>query len=194
MTLSVIIPAYNALDKVLRCLNSLQAGAHENNKYIVQDDASPNVLFPACVPLCAAITYRNEYNRGFPGNCNEGAKHAQADVLFFVNQDVYAVPQFSRGWDTALLNVFDDPQVGVVGARLLFPNGTIQSVGGLFDGKGHPFHRCLGYSNLAYPGVALPKEVRWTTGAAFAVRRSLWEQIGGFDTAYGRGYFEDVDF
>jgi GT2 family glycosyltransferase len=42
--------------------------------------------------------------------------------------------------------------------------------------------------------AATPCEIGWTTGAALAVRRSLWSQLEGFDPAYGRGYYEDVDF
>lgn len=132
-------------------------------------------------------------NGGFAVNCNAGAVRATGDVLFFVNQDVYAVQEWSQSWDAAILEPFNDPKVGIVGARLLTPIGTIQSAGGVFDTAAQPVHRCLGYSNPHHPEVATPREVEWVTGAALAIRRDLWIQLGGFDTIYERGYFEDVD-
>lgn len=165
--------------------------------YIVQDDASPNVFYPALVPPAVAVTFRNEQNLGFAGNCNAGGRNVlnnvQPDVLLFLNQDVYAVPELSQGWDTALLSAFDDPAVGIVGARLLFPDGKVQNAGGTFDQFAQPVHRCLGWSNLDYHEIATPREVEWTTGAALAVRASVWAELGGFDEGYARGYFEDVD-
>lgn len=198
MKLSVIIPAYDDLKGVLNCLNSLQALAappnpHYSVEYLVQDDCSPNIFFPAVIPMAIASTERNEHNLGFAGNVNSGAARATGDVLFIVNQDVFGVPGWSEAWDTAILNAFADPQVGIVGPRLLFGNGSIQSAGGLIDAGLAPFHRCLGYSNPHTPEVSQPRELSWATGAALAVRRKVWEQLGGFDTGY-RMYFEDVNF
>lgn len=193
MRFSILIPAYNHLDKVMICLNSLQALATTPHEYIVQDDCSPAVNFVACVPQCVASTRRNMYNLGFPANVNAAADRANGDILFIVNQDVYGVPEFSLGWDVALLDAFDNPEIGAVGARLLFPDGTLQSAGGAFDAKCQPYHRCIGYSNLRYPEINTPQDVAWVTGAALAVRRDLWQRVGGFDVIYGRGYFEDVE-
>lgn len=194
MNISVIIPAYDDLNGVMMCLNSLQAmQATPDVEYIVTDDASPTVFFPAVVSPRMAQCKRNTANLGFAGNCNMGARYATGDVLFFVNQDVYGIYGWSDGWDAHLVAAFEREQVGIVGARLLFPDGKVQNAGGQFDGAGQPFHRCLGYSQVHHPEVATAQRVSWTTGAALAIRRTLWEQLGGFDPIYGRGYFEDVD-
>lgn len=196
MKISVIIPAFDNLPAVLTCLNSLRALAADpaNIEWLVQDDASPNVLLPALIPPEVASVERNESNLGFAPNCNRAAKRATGDVLFFVNQDVYGVPQVSRGWDAALRAAFEgDPQIGVVGARLLFPNGTVQSAGGGIDGACQPYHPCLGWGDVNHPQVATSRECQWVTGAAIAVRRETWQAVVGFDPAYERGYFEDVD-
>lgn len=195
MKLSVIIPAYDNLAGVLTALNSLRALATDNSciEYLVQDDASPNVYYPAVVPPEIASVQRNDVNVGFGANCNLAARRADGDVLFFVNQDVYAVPEWSRGWDNALLAAFDEPRVGIVGARLLFPDGRVQSAGGRFDGALQPYHPCLGWTQPRHPEVATAREMPWVTGAAMAVRRWVWETLGGFDSAYERGYWEDVD-
>lgn len=193
MKLSVIIPAYNHLAAVLTCLNSLHDTAVTNVEYLVQDDCSPDYLGTAVISPLLASVERNAMNVGFSGNCNAGARRASGDILFFVNQDVEAVPQVSHGWDAAILAAFLDSSIGIVGARLVFRDGSIQSAGGLFDAKSQPFHRCLGYSDMNYHEVAAPREVSWVTGAALAIRRDLFAQIGGFDMAYVKGYFEDVD-
>lgn len=195
-TLSIIIPAYNDLPAVLTCVNSLRglsanASAHQ---WLVQDDCSPAVFLPALIPPEAASTERNPENLGFGPNCNKAAQRAQGDILFLVNQDIYAVPGLSEGWDTALLAAFDaDPQVGIVGARLLFPDGRVQSAGGLWDAACQAYHPYLGWQNINYPGVATPTERSWVTGAALAIRREAWDRVGGFDPGYLRGYWEDAD-
>jgi GT2 family glycosyltransferase len=68
----------------------------------------------------------------------------------------------------------------------------IQSCGGLYGGNKGPFHRMLGWSHDDWR-VNISEQVSWTTGAALAIRRSTFEQVGGFDVGYVRGYFEDVD-
>ena len=195
MNISVIIPAYNNLPGVLTCLNSLRALAADNanNEYIVQDDASPNVQYLALVPHEIATVHRNPANVGFGPNCNAGAKVARGNVLLFVNQDVYGVPEWSQGWDVALRAAFDDPAVGIVGVRLLFPDGRVQHAGGRFDAALQPYHPCLGWTQVNHPEVATGRDMPWVTGAAIAVRRWVWEALGGFDPVYERGYFEDVD-
>jgi GT2 family glycosyltransferase len=96
------------------------------------------------------------------------------------------------GWDTALLSAFDDPTVGIVGARLLFPDNRIQNAGGVFDALSQPTHRCLGWSNPHHAECSTRQEVQWTTGAALAIRTSLFVQLRGFDESY-RMYWEDTD-
>lgn len=193
--LTVIIPAYNDLAGVLAALNSLRAFAStpDNIEWIVQDDCSPAVDMTRTIPACVASVQRNPDNLGFAGNCNAGARRAHGDILFFVNQDVYAVAEWSKGWNDALLAAFADERVGLVGARLLFPNGALQNAGGLFDARCQPFHRCLGYSNPCADETNVGQPVQWTTGAALAIRHSVFDRLSGFDPVYLRGYFEDVD-
>lgn len=203
MNLAVIIPAYNHAEDVLIALNSLHAlratsKAHKI-AFHVQDDASPAGPLSAVVPPLLASVARNPENLGFAGNCNAGAAHRlltldpTPDVLFFINQDVYAVPEWSDGWEDALMRGFDDPSVGIVGPRLLFPSGEVQSVGGVFDAIAQPAHRCLGWGDPHAAEVETPRLVDWTTGAAIAVRTDLFRELDGFNPAYARGYFEDVD-
>ena len=190
MKLSVIIPAYNHLAEVMKCRTAvLHTTSRALTEVLVQDDASTEYIGPELIgPSCA----RNAENVGFGENCNAGAARARGDVIMFMNQDVWPV---HYGWDARLLTFFaNNPQAGVAGPTLLFPDGRVQSVGGLFDAAGQPFHEALGFSNPDWEPINTPREVPWITAAVFAVRRECWQQLGGFDSAYVRGYFEDVDF
>jgi GT2 family glycosyltransferase len=190
--ISVIIPAYDNAVQVLTCINSLRAYANRAHQYLVQDDASPHVNFNAVIPPEIADVERNPINLGFAGNVNQGARRAVCQYVAMVNQDVYAVEQFSKGWDTAILKAFEDPTVAIVAPRLLFPDAAIQSAGGIVDGALQPVHRCLGWRNLAHPDINEPRDVTWATGAFLVIRRSVFEALGGLDTAYTM-YFEDAD-
>ena len=200
MRLSVVIPAYNALEDVLTCLQSLQAFASRqvDIEFIVADDASPDVKYANLLPPCAAKVVTREVNGGFAVNANTGASFAEGDVILFCNQDIFAVAAdaynrpLSVNWDITLMQAFDNPQVGIVGAKLLFPDGRIQSAGGSYDAHCQPFHRCLGYANHVYAECNTPEAVSWVTGAALAIRKPLFTAVGGFDEGYVRGYFEDV--
>ena len=196
MNISVIIPAYNDLPGVLTALNSLHALAEDNSRieYLVQDDASPDVHYQALIPAVLASMQRNESNVGFAANCNMASQRANGDILLFVNQDVWGMPELSHGWDTVIRGIFEsEPRIGIVGPRLLFPNGTVQSAGGRFDAAKQPFHPCLGWSEINHPDAATSRDMPWVTGAMMAVRRWVWETLNGFCTDYVKGYFEDVD-
>jgi GT2 family glycosyltransferase len=152
-----------------------------------------------------ATPARNEQNVGFAGNINRAAQRARGDYLLLLNQDCRATPYegdgeaakrlLKPGWADAMLRVFlDHEDAGIVGPRLIFPTGEVQSVGGLFDfGKG-PYHRYLGWSQPDDRRINRTEPVSWITGAAIMIRRADFLALGGLDgDTYIRGYFEDVD-
>lgn len=173
---------------------SQRTGKEVLAEIIVQDDASTTFDAAELVGPPARVEV-NPRNLGFAGNCNAGARRAQGDVLLFLNQDTKAHP----GWFGPLMQAFENPLVGVVGPKLVFEQAraggvkelSIQSCGGLFDAGKGPFHRYLGFHADDWR-VNVPERVSWTTGAALAIRRELFAQVGGFDEGYARGYFEDV--
>lgn len=193
-TMSVIIPAYNHPLMVMLALNSLQATATNlfPIEYLVQDDFSTEPMARYISPLVASVE-RNDFNLGFAANCNAAAQRAKGDVLFFVNQDVYAAPEISMGWDVALMKAFTLPKVGAVCPLLQFPDGTVQSAGGSFDVRSQPFHRHFGFSNAYASVVNTPTAVSWATGAALAVLAGVFNEVLFFSEDYKGGYFEDVD-
>ena len=129
----------------------------------------------------------------FASACNHGAAAARGDLLCLLNDDV--TPR-DPGWLAAMVGHLADPAVGVVGARLLYPDGTVQHAGILLrpDGTGAHRHRSLPAGAGGYAGRALlAQEYAAVTGACLLTRRSLWDRLGGLDEAFATA-FNDVDF
>lgn len=120
----------------------------------------------------------------FAENCNQGAAESLGSILIFLNDDT----EVQEGWLQPLIDpIVRDPTVGITGSKLLYLNGTIQHAGiyiGMEDGL-------LTARNICWNAPSGP--VIAVTGACMAVRRSLFETLGGFHTGYRNGY-EDVDF
>lgn len=194
MNISIVIPAFKNIVDILTCLNSLQATASDFRQiqWVIQDDCSDNLDLRLLIPPYVAFVGRNEINLGFSANVNRGVAHATGDIIVIVNQDIIADGNFSRGWDTVIRTAFEDETIGIVAPRLLFPDGKIQSAAGIFDAHLQPHHRCLGYTDLTHWEVNTPEPVAWATGAFLAIRRTVFDKIGGFDESYV-SYFEDVD-
>jgi O-antigen biosynthesis protein len=134
---------------------------------------------------------RNPKNAGFVASCNRGASAATGEIIIFLNNDTLPLP----GWLTSLLQTFrDHPDAGAVGGKLVFPDGRLQEAGGVIfaDGSGANFGR--GDHEVDAPLYNYVREVDYCSGALLATRRSLFEEIGGFDTRYCPAYYEDADY
>jgi len=191
-TLTVIVPVWGyPVDKLLQLIVLLKQTTHpERTEIVLMDDCNPQYNLPM-VPLPLPLrVMRNEVNLGFAGNCNAGAAVAQGEVLIFLNQDIRPT---HGGWADRMLEVLGRENAGIVGPRLVFGNGAVQSVGGLFDAGKGPYHRDLGWSDAFCPRLSMDERISWTTGAALMIRRADFLAVGGFDVGYVGGYFEDVD-
>lgn len=117
----------------------------------------------------------------FAENCNRGAQYATGSILLFLNDDT----ECPAGWLHPFARAFDDQDVGIAGCRLVYGDGSLQHAGVAFRDNGG-----LEAYNVK---IDLPtRDVAAVTGACMAVRRSTWNELAGFDTAYRNGY-EDVD-
>jgi len=143
------------------------------------------------------IVHRSNENVGFPKACNTGASRGKASLVFFLNSDVTLEPNSVK----SMVKRFQDPEVGIVGMKLLFPEdgidsnrppGKIQHVGLALDIKGMFQHIFMSWSK-ENPKIDELFEVPSVTGAAMMVRKKFWLRSGGFFEGYGIGTFEDVD-
>ena len=197
--LSVIIPVHGRFDLLEQCLSALPDAARDvPYKVILIENASPKEEadpFYARISSAFAVI-RNKTNLGFPKACNQGARKALTPLLFFLNSDVILKP----GAISNMVKALDDPNIGIVGAKLIFPHGTqsgpegkVQHVGLATDIRGEWVHLFIGW-NPDNAKVRAVRDVLAVTGAALMTRRSIYNQVGGFDEAYGVGTYEDVDY
>ena len=187
---SVIVPVHDQLDFTLRCLHSLsRSGDASAFEVIVIDDASRDASAEV-LPAIQGLRYqRNTENLGFIGSCNAGAKLARGEFLVFLNNDTVVQP----GWLDALLATFvAHPDTGLAGSKLVYPDGRLQEAGGIVfsDGRAANYGRNGDPTDPRYNFV---READYCSGAAIAIRRTLFAQLEGFDAHFTPAYYEDTD-
>jgi GT2 family glycosyltransferase len=187
---SVIVPVFNHFPHTLACLRAIAehppAIAFE---VIVVDDGSSDETIESLPQINGVRYHRRVQNGGFIAACNDGAAQARGEILCFLNNDT--VPQ--PGWLDALVATLDDDRdVGLVGAQLLYPDGRLQEAGGVVfaDGSGWNYGR---FESADDPRFSYARDADYLSGAAIAIPRALFEQVGGFDTLYAPAYYEDTD-
>ena len=192
---SIVVPCWNRAEQTLRLLHSVQRtlpdGAYE---LVLVDNGSTDATSRVQDnPDAGVVVVRNRKNLGFAVACNQGARVASGETIVFCNNDVTAKP----GWLPPLLAALGRPGVGIVGPRLLFPDGTLQHAGVALlhnaDGQGYLDGLPLLYRQRAdHPAANRARELRAVTGAVMALRRQVFTGLGGFDESYWNGN-EDVD-
>jgi GT2 family glycosyltransferase len=193
---TVVIPTINDAQLVVQCISScrqfLPAGVEV--EFIVVDDGTRDgsvleELQRASHELSFQLLY-NYQNLGFSATVNHGMRHARGRYIVLCNNDVI----FFQPWLEVIAKAFDaDPDLGVLGARLLYPNGTIQHAGVDKVVGQLRWHHAYGGWPGDHPRVRQSRYVWSVTGALFVLRRELLRQLGGFSTAYATAY-EDLDY
>ena len=155
---------------------------------ILVDDASPDHAASLVDSVPGVRLIRLSKNVGYLGACNAGAAAARGRHLLLLNNDTEVRP----GFLDALVRLLDDKSVGVVGSKLVYPDGRLQEAGGIIfrDGTGWNYGRGESPSRFEY---AFVREVDYCSGASLLVRGELWQSLGGFDERYSPAYYEDVD-
>ncbi|MBN2548175.1 MAG: glycosyltransferase family 2 protein [Anaerolineales bacterium] len=188
MRASIIIVGLNGIGYLEDCLSSLIPEINDDEIILVDNassDGGPDFVgthYPNVRLL------RNAENKGFAAACNQGAQIANGEILVFLNQDT----QVLAGWLTALLaSLHQSPMVGLTTSKLLLMSEPDQ------------IHLCgqdihfTGFSSgrgFQTPATSFcePAAVAAVSGAAFAIRKDLWERLGGFDEAFFM-YYEETD-
>jgi GT2 family glycosyltransferase/glycosyltransferase involved in cell wall biosynthesis len=192
---SIVIPALNGFAHTYACLASIMERTGDvPYEVIVVDDGSTDQTRHLERVATGVRVIRFVQNRGFIAACNGGAEEARGEFVVFVNNDVLV----SQGWLAALLEPFGESggagtgAVGLVGAKLVYPDGRLQEAGGITfrDGSGWNYGRA---DDPDDPRYEFRCDAHYCSGACLAIPRELFRQLGGFDVRYTPMYYEDVD-
>src|SRR5207244_660920 len=121
--------------------------------------------------------------------CNRCAQQARGTYLVFLNNDTIV----TAGWLKALRQTFDsEREAGIVGAKLVFPDGRLQEAGGIIWRDASGWNRGK-FQNAEKPEYNFLREVDYCSAACLMIPKSLFESLGGFDSKYAPCYYEDTD-
>jgi GT2 family glycosyltransferase len=187
--LSVIVPIYKNTNLVEYCLAHLTERLPADAELILVDDASGPETIQLLKRFEVARIIEHQYNQGNTVAYNTGAGAARGDVLVFVDSDVFvpagALEEFSQV-------LSGDDNLGAVGSLLLYPyDYTIQHAGVAFD-RWATSHLFVGRRREEIDLQPI-EERQAVTAAFFACRRTVFEEVGGFDETYRDG-MEDMEY
>jgi GT2 family glycosyltransferase len=192
--ISIIILAHDKLELTRRCLESICRSQIEcEYELLLVDNGSTPALQPLAEEFRSRIPafqyLRNRENLTFSVANNLAVQRTRGNRLLFLNNDVIPSRASLSRLDSTLKN---DPQTGVTGARLLFPDGCrVQHAGMAQMLWGYPSNYAVGVP-ANDPRVEQRREMWAVTGAMMCVDRQLFDRVGGFSPQYRWGY-EDVD-
>jgi GT2 family glycosyltransferase len=174
--LSAVIVNYEGGELLLSCLESLAEQDLPLQVILVDNGSADRSAAVAAARFPELEVVRPGANVGFAGGANAGAARARGDALLFLNPDLVLEP----GCAAALLTELEDPRAGIVGPALRVGASELVEYGATVDPVGFPM------------GLTSARPPLYVPGCALAVRRELFEQLGGFDERFFL-FAEDVD-
>lgn len=196
--ISIVIPTRDRLECLERCLSSLfERTDYPAYEVILVDNASRDPRVPAYYRALQAdgrplrvVEGGEDFNYNRFNNL--GAQVSSGSYLLFLNNDVEIT---QPDWLSELAMWASRPEVGAVGARLLYPNGTIQHAGIVVGLEGHASHIFMD-AHTGLDGIfgspVWYRDYLAVTGACLMMRHTVFDQLGGFDERY-KLVFSDVD-
>ncbi|TPJ74939.1 glycosyltransferase family 2 protein [Mesorhizobium sp. B2-7-1] len=191
MELTAVISSYGQPALLRTCLimleRALARAELRSTAIVVMDNGTLIPYRPAELGVADARIVRFDNRHPFSVACNRGAREIPAARYLFLNNDVFLHPEALL----EMLDVMRDHEAGIVGARLVLPDDTIQHCGVRFDGgERGPYHQDHGKPSAIVTRVtSFPQAV---TGAAMVIDHAVFTALGGFDEVFPFGY-EDAD-
>lgn len=187
---SIVIPVYNQFSYTYGCLCSILKNTKGiDYEIIIGDDCSNDKTKELKKFVKNIKIIRNKKNLKFLLNCNNAAKYASGKYILFLNNDTNVQPN----WLSSLIETIEsNDKIGMVGSKLVYPNGSLQEAGGILWKDGSAWN----YGNKSDPENSefnYRKPVDYISGASIMIKSKLWKEIGGFDTTFVPAYCEDSD-
>jgi O-antigen biosynthesis protein len=196
---SIVIPTRDNVSFLKRCLESVERlTTYRNYELLIVDNNSQDAAtleYLASIPH-RVIPFREPFN--YSRINNFAVSQTEGEYLLFLNDDTEVI---SGGWLEAMLEHAQRPEVGAVGARLLYPDGRIQHAGVICGIGSHwepgvamHAHQFYSSDSPGYAGAIVTTcNYSAVTAACMLLRKSLFEELGGMDEENLRVQFNDVD-
>ena len=190
---SIIIPTRDRLELLSRCIASIEEyTTYPHYEIVIVDNDSIEPQTQAYLQQVShrVITYPGDFH--FSRMMNAAARQVSGEHLLFLNNDMEVL---KAEWLEALVEHANRPEVGAVGAKLLYPNHTVQHAGvviGLCEFAGHSHRHLSGFQHGYWGSVDIIRNYSAVTAACMMLRRSLFAEVGGFVEAFQYAY-QDVD-
>ncbi len=183
---SVVIPTRDRANLLAACVRGLKEKTdYPSFNVVIVDNGSKQPKALALLDQLRGDQRFRVLERPEPFNyaklSNDGARATTSPMLVFLNNDIRMI---DSGWLKAIVRLAMKPQVGVVGAKLLFPNGKIQHAGvvlGMGGISGHIYRRGAKRMSGYLQQALNTREMMAVTGACIAIDRAKFEAVGGFD-------------
>ena len=186
---SIVIPVHNKFELTYCCIASIILASYVPYEIIIVDDGSSDKTLEIKEIIKNIKLIRNETAQGFLKACNKGAQNAEGEYIVILNNDTEVLD----GWLNEMLWIFKNyERVGLVGAKLLYPDLTLQEAGGIVWGNGQAWNYGRN-GNQADPKYNYVRQVDYCSGACIMLPKKLWEELGGFDEEFVPAYWEETD-
>ena len=186
---SVVVPVHGKWEYTERCLQALaETRGGIPFEVLVVDDASPDDTRSRLASVDGVRVVPLDVNQGYVGACNEGIAASNGDLVVLLNNDTRVDPD----WLVPLVEALDDPTIGLVGSRLVYPDGRLQEAGGIIfnDASGWNYGK---FDDPEHPRYTFRRDVDYCSCASIMLRRSTLEELGGLDTRFAPAYYDDTD-
>ncbi len=196
---TIIIASGGKADILRANIESIQEKTtYPNYEIVVVDNSRSSViknLIDQFETRGLGVRYLDQRNKPFNYSAlnNTAAKACDSPILLFLNDDTSVI---AEDWLDAMVELIERPEVGVVGSKLLYPDGRIQHAGvvmGLYDNCGHAFKALDGSVSHYFDFSDVIRNVSAVTGACLMAKRKVFWEVGGFDEVDFAVAFNDID-